>query len=67
MNERIDQSFDQDGAADFLHVKPRTLEFWRASGQGPKYIRYSRRCVRYRFQDLIEFRDSRVVATDSAA
>jgi hypothetical protein len=39
-------------AARWLRSAPRTLERWRHSGKGPKYIRLTPRCVRYRLADL---------------
>lgn len=39
-------------AAQFLNVQPRTLEKWRFLGGGPKFIKYSSRCVRYKLSDL---------------
>jgi hypothetical protein len=45
---------DQDEAARLLHVRPRTLETWRQHRRGPRFVRYSQRCVRYRPRDLQE-------------
>jgi excisionase family DNA binding protein len=42
----------QDEAAKFLRLPPRTLETWRVRGGGPRYIKISRRSVRYRRADL---------------
>ncbi len=53
----------QAEAAQFLHVEPRTLEGWRQHRTGPRFIRYSRRCVRYRPQDLQEWLDAQVIET----
>jgi len=53
-------------AAEFLRLEPRTLESWRGRGIGPKFLRYSARCVRYRLKDLQDWVDSRVVTGVSA-
>ena len=52
-------SFDTDTeflttqqAAEFLSLKLTTLNQWRWSGKGPKYIRIGERAIRYRHQDL---------------
>ena len=52
-------SFDTDTeflttqqAAEFLSLKPTTLNQWRWSGKGPKYVRIGERTIRYRHQDL---------------
>jgi phage terminase Nu1 subunit (DNA packaging protein) len=56
---------DQRGAATFLDVEPRTLESWRSRGVGPRFVRYSRRCVRYRLSDLKQWLEERVVRTET--
>jgi len=53
-------------AARFLRLEPRTLESWRGRGIGPKFVRYSARCVRYRLKDLHDWIDSRVITGFSA-
>jgi len=49
---------DQTQAADFLAVCTRTLEGWRSSGGGPRFVRVGRR-VRYRLRDLQKWIDER--------
>lgn len=46
-------------AAAVLGLKPRTLENWRQSGDGPPFVRISSRCVRYRPADLEAWADAR--------
>lgn len=53
----------QTEAAAVLHVEPRTLESWRQHRVGPRFIRYSRRCVRYRVEDLREWVSAQAVET----
>ena len=53
-------------AAEFLGLKPRTLQAWRWSGGGPKYVRLSARAVRYRQSDLDAFVDARIARSSSA-
>lgn len=43
-----------------LGLKKRTLERWRIEGCGPKYLRLSARCIRYRQSDLDAWLDGRV-------
>jgi hypothetical protein len=50
-------------AATILRVEPRTLEGWRRHRIGPRYFRYSGRCVRYRPEDLQEWLDGRAIDT----
>jgi len=51
----------QSEAAQVLGVRPATLNFWRARGEGPPFVRISKRCVRYRCADLQAWIDARVV------
>jgi hypothetical protein len=56
---------NQKEAARFLHVQPRTLESWRQRRIGPRFVRYSMRCVRYRAQDLQAWLDNQSIDTES--
>ena len=48
---------DTEHAADFYNVTPRKMEKMRQDGTGPKFVRISRKCVRYRIIDLIEHQE----------
>ena len=48
----------EDEAADFVGQRVRTLQDKRQKGGGPKYIRISARCIKYRRIDLKEWADS---------
>jgi hypothetical protein len=56
---------NQEEAARFLHVQPRTLESWRQRRIGPRFVRYSMRCVRYRSQDLQAWLDNQSIDTEN--
>ncbi len=45
----------EKGVAEFLGVGTRTIQKWRCSGAGPKFVKISSRCIRYRRADLIAF------------
>ena len=47
-------------AAKLLGFSVRTLQGWRYRGGGPRFVRVSRGCVRYRRQDLDEWVESRL-------
>lgn len=49
----INPVLKQHEAASVLGVSPRTLESWRHRGGGPKYLKISSRCIRYRLSDLL--------------
>ncbi len=42
----------QKRVATMLSVSPRALEAWRARGVGPAYTRVTKRCIRYRREDV---------------
>ena len=56
------RSVPSSGAAKVLGVSVRTLEKWRSEGGGPKFVKMSHRCVRYRMCDLQEFQESHLRA-----
>ena len=53
-------------AARMLNLTTRALQAWRCRGGGPKFIRISRRCIRYRRADLLQWIDERECASTSA-
>ena len=50
---------DEDEAAEFLGLSPRTLQGLRVRGGGPDYIKIGTRAVRYCLSDLEEFIEDR--------
>lgn len=60
------KKFSNDEAADFLGVKPNTLEVWRTKKKGPKYSKIGSR-VLYDINDLEEYFASRSVHTKDTA
>jgi len=48
---------NQEEVAEMLDVSPRTMEFWRCHGFGPKFVRISR-LVKYREVDVLEYIES---------
>lgn len=41
--------------AEMLRIEPRTLADWRYRNVGPPYIRFGRRDVRYRAEEVARF------------
>ncbi len=60
-----DQLLRQEEAAALLNVTPRCLENWRHRGEGPKFVRISARCIRYRKSDLTQFIEARLKTSTS--
>lgn len=52
-------------AAAHLNLAPATLEKWRCVGGGPRFIRYSARCIRYSLDDLNSWLNQRTAAHTS--
>lgn len=52
-------------AADLIGVSKRTMEAWRLRGEGPPFVRISKRCVRYRIEDLEGWTAERVKSSTS--
>ncbi len=56
---------DEWVAAEFVHVVARTMQGWRQKGGGPRFVRVSARCVRYRRIDLKQWADERLRTSTS--
>ena len=56
---------DENRAAEFLGLTPRTLQAFRQKGGGPKFCRLSARCIRYRRHDLNAWNVSRLRTSTS--
>ena len=46
-------------AAASLSVSPKTLAYWRATGDGPSFSRIGAKTIRYRRADLLTYVDER--------
>lgn len=45
-------------AAELLNLCKRTLEKMRRNGTGPKFVRISPTCLKYRLKDLIDYQEA---------
>ncbi len=54
-------------AAELLALSVRTLEKWRVEGGGPSFIAMSRKCIRYRMEELRMFQEERLAENTAAA
>ncbi len=62
-NELSNIAIDEREAARYLGISHRVLQSWRVKGKGPRFIRYSRRAVRYTLRALDEFREALVAGS----
>lgn len=60
----LDGLIDEAKAADFLCQSVRTIQKWRVTGFGPKFVK-SGRSIRYRRRDLMEWTNARRRASTS--
>ncbi|WP_425405180.1 helix-turn-helix transcriptional regulator [Hwanghaeella sp.] len=51
----LDRLINEAEAAEFLGHSIRTIQNWRVRGGGPQFIKVSKRSIRYRRRDLIEW------------
>jgi len=55
-----DALLTEEQAAAFIGVTRRAMQAWRINCSGPKYVRISSRCIRYRKANLIEWSKNRL-------
>jgi predicted DNA-binding transcriptional regulator AlpA len=65
LNLDPDALASEQSAAEFLGVTPRALQKWRMTGEGPRFVRISSRCVRYRRRELVEWAQAHLKASTS--
>lgn len=67
MNDSINLNrlINEKEAAEFLGYTVRALQNWRIRGGGPQFVKVSKRSIRYRFRDLLEWSESRLVSSTS--
>lgn len=51
--------------AKLYKVTRRAVQQWRFTGNGPRYVRISARCVRYRRRDINEWAEERLRTSTS--
>ena len=44
-----------DELAEMLRVKRDTVDQWRFRGQGPRFIRFGKKSIRYSHQDVMDW------------
>ena len=49
--------------AQLLGLRPSALDAWRHRGRGPRFVRVSARCVRYRRRDLVSWTEAHLTTT----
>lgn len=65
--EYLNQLINEKAAAAFLGYTVRALQNWRLRGGGPKFVKVSKRSIRYRRRDLIEWSEERLRSNTSEA
>ena len=57
--------FDEKQTAKILNMSVKTLQKFRSTGEGPHFIRVSKRCVRYTLGDIVAWQAARRVSSTS--
>lgn len=60
-----DACFREEPAAQYLGLSPRTLQGYRVTGHGPRFVRISRTAIRYRKADLDDWVRTRLRTSTS--
>lgn len=63
--EYLNQLINEREAAAYLGYTIRALQNWRLRGGGPKFVRVSKRSIRYRRCDLIIWIEERLQSSTS--
>ena len=58
---------DETEAGKFLGLERRTMQAMRQRGGGPRFVRISSRCIKYRRADLRAWSEARLVASTAEA
>ena len=64
-SELKDRLLDEKEAAKYLGFSPRSLQNWRVRGGGPRFVKVSKRSVRYRISDLVAWVENRTRSSTS--
>ena len=56
---------NEDETAEFLGLNARTLQAMRQKGGGPRFVKISARCIRYRRTDLKAWAEARMRTSTS--
>jgi len=65
MNDINNKLLTTQEVSETLGVTVNTLQIWRHQGKGPRYIKLSRRAIRYRAGDCQEWLENSVIETES--
>ena len=63
---RLEALLTEKDVAAMLSLEPATLRNWRVKGEGPPFVRLSRRAIRYSRADVSEWLASRTRRSTSA-
>ena len=65
IDESVIVQYSEKQAARLLGLSYKTLQKYRITGGGPKYVFVSARCIRYRLIDLLAWQESRLRTSTS--
>ena len=53
-SNRSQRLLDQQDVAEILHISPKTLEYYRYKGMGPRFVKLGK-LVRYKESDVFDY------------
>ena len=60
-NDNRYQQLSEDEVASLVGLTKKTLQKKRKDGTGPRYVRVSAKCVRYRLMDIIAWQENLLI------
>lgn len=63
--DHLDRLIRETEAAEYLGYSVRALQNWRLRGGGPRFVKVSRRSVRYRRRDLLNWANNHLASSTS--
>ena len=61
----MESLLNESQVAKILQLTPRALQRWRLEGRGPRFVRLSRRCIRYKREDICQWIENRIRVSTS--
>ncbi|PLX98405.1 MAG: hypothetical protein C0623_12070 [Desulfuromonas sp.] len=54
IQNKTQRLLDQNDVAEILHISPKTLEYYRYKGMGPRFVKLGK-LIRYKENDVFEY------------
>ena len=54
IQNKVQRLLDQNDVAEILHISPKTLEYYRYKGMGPRFVKLGK-LIRYKESDVFDY------------